>query len=538
MKPAVDKTSSESSIGLKHLPDAIDDSNKIKLVTYDRMENVPKQETVKKIDRCEETPTTPKRKPIPDMAAQRRSLTTIRDIYMEEYKNKNSLARRLLDKAKETQDVADRFVLFREAKDAAAEMFQQYLLEESIELLNEEYDVCGLELMVETLDKMSKRPRITLDQKELLVDLALKAIDEAQVNDNFDSARKLCRKTMQWLRPNNTEKELFQAVVAKNKEIDAASKAFEKVRNAINVLESDPDEPDANTTMGRYYCSQKDNWKKGLPMLLKCGDASLKNLAERDLRNPTSTSAQIALGNAWWDADIKRRSVYWYKIALPHLAGMEKDKIAKRLESLPTKNAVTSTWFDLLADLDVARDRNHGEWKTTHEGLMCARVNYACLAFLPIVCGDYDLAVSFTRNSGNDMVSVILPIGSMNKCSLCLSWGNGKRHGMDMVNKLGIDKNATFISPGKLENHRNYNLFIKVRTQNEMVCIESYLDNLPLLCWQGKASSLSLNKNWTMPKQQQIGIGGNEVITFHSVKYKNVAAKKVTANTRQLRCTK
>ena len=56
------------------------------------------------------------RLPIPDAAAQERSLATIRNIYREDYKkpDKGALAAKLLQKAKETQDFTDRFVLLQE----------------------------------------------------------------------------------------------------------------------------------------------------------------------------------------------------------------------------------------------------------------------------------------------------------------------------------------------------------------------------------------------------------------------------------------
>ena len=53
----------------------------------------------------------------------------------------------------------------------------------------------------------------------------------------------------------------------------------EEVRVALATLKTNPTDPEANLVVGKYHCFVKDEWEKGLPMLLKGNDAALKELA-------------------------------------------------------------------------------------------------------------------------------------------------------------------------------------------------------------------------------------------------------------------
>ena len=267
--------------------------------------------------------------PVPDSAAQRKSLATIRDIYKGD--ERATLPNKLIEKAKETQDATDRFVLLQEAKTIATETNQADLAFETIDAMASEYDIGGLEMKAEILERAAKKTRLTPDQKTAIADAALKMMDEAVSEDNFDIAKKLGKLASQLSRLSK-DKDLLQETVAKSKEVDAAAKAYASVEEAMATLKETPTDPEANATVGKYLCLTKGNWEKGLPMLAKGSDANLSALAAKDIAGAGSGEEQVKLGDAWWNAGGKRRAVHWYEQALPGLTGLAKDRVEKRVE--------------------------------------------------------------------------------------------------------------------------------------------------------------------------------------------------------------
>ncbi len=113
---------------------------------------------------------------------------------------------------------------------------------------------------------------------------------------------------------------------------------------AEKTLATDPDNAEANLTLGRWLCLNADDWAAGLPLLAKGSDAALAGLARRDLAAPTAAAAQIELADSWWDlaqskngpdrAHLTGRAIYWYQQAQPNIhGGFTELKINKRLEA-------------------------------------------------------------------------------------------------------------------------------------------------------------------------------------------------------------
>jgi hypothetical protein len=275
----------------------------------------------------------PKHKlPVPDIAAQEEALATIHDVYKGDYKDKSSLAKKLIEKAKEEQDPTERFALLQEAQDLAAAAFQGALAFEAVDAMAREFAISSSEMKCAILEKAAKRPRLKAAQKTAIAAAALQVIDEAIAEDEFEAARKLSSQANQLARASKN-KELLQDIVAKNRDVEAASKAYVEVKDAAAALKKKPDDPDANLAMGRYRCFTKGDWEKGLPMLALGSDEKLKTVAAKDIAGAASPAEQVKLGDAWWELS-KERAAYWYRDALPELDGSEQERVAKRMSAL------------------------------------------------------------------------------------------------------------------------------------------------------------------------------------------------------------
>lgn len=107
------------------------------------------------------------------------------------------------------------------------------------------------------------------------------------------------------------------------------------------TLSSNPTDPPSNLAVGRYLCDVKLDWQRGLPLLTRGSDGSLKQLAEREMTPPSDAVEQESLGTAWWDAAdcsppaqqdwLRRRAIYWYMRSAPALDGLTRVRAQNRL---------------------------------------------------------------------------------------------------------------------------------------------------------------------------------------------------------------
>jgi hypothetical protein len=269
--------------------------------------------------------------PLPDNAAQQKAIARVRDAYSADYNSdKAALAEKLIQKAKETQDPTDRLALLWEAKNVAAEAFQRELAFEVIDEIASRYDISAAQAKADIVKQAAKAAR-TVEQKRSLAEAALLIVDDAIAEDNFEIAKTMIRGAGQLIR--------VKEIATKNKELEAASKAYAEAKEAMDTLKTKPNDPDANLSVGKYLCLVKGDWDNGLSMLKKSDNTKWKALAERDMKRAEVPADQLKLGDAWWGIS-KTRAIYWYKQALPGLLPAQREKIRKRLIVLPIEKVV------------------------------------------------------------------------------------------------------------------------------------------------------------------------------------------------------
>jgi hypothetical protein len=128
---------------------------------------------------------------------------------------------------------------------------------------------------------------------------------------------------------------------AKSKEVSAARSSAEAVKKHRETLARNAEDPAANLAVGRYECLLRGNWTAGLPLLGKGSDASLRDLAAKDLATPETGEARLAVGDGWWTlaekesgeakANAQRRAAFWYAKARDQLAGLIKQRVELRI---------------------------------------------------------------------------------------------------------------------------------------------------------------------------------------------------------------
>ena len=309
------------------------------------------------------------RLPMPDAKAQKEAEKIIKEVFKEDYaklakakpEEKSLFAQKLLKQATESKDdKTAQYVLWREANTVVAQNGE--------------------------------------------IDLALSIAD--QIGQVFEiDAIELRKKTVQTAQRGVQDGEALKAM------------------NAMLILEDKPNDGEANLIVGKYYCFQRQDWKKGVPLLGKGSDAALKTLALLDLGENPEAPGQASIGDGWWDLAeketakvskiaIQERARFWYEKALTSLTGLTKAKVEKRLASNPRI-------INLLSLAGTPHDKNGRiEWKNGE--LVLSNVGGSSgISFSYQPPEEYDIKMVFVRteelpNQDHD-TKVILPFPSKGK---------------------------------------------------------------------------------------------------------------------------
>ena len=163
-------------------------------------------------------------------------------------------------------------------------------------------------------------------------------------------------------------------------------------------------------------------------------------------------------------------------------------------------------WIDLLAVVKPDTDAVQGKWELSAKGLAAKAGDEACRISLPVLAlGDYELEVSFVRQSGQG-VQAILPVGATTVRLVLGGWENGIS-GLHKVDGKPANSNPTTVSPGGLENGHMYALSVRVACKAGQAQVNVVLDGKPYISWTGAESALSDSGVWALPNSRCIGLG-------------------------------
>jgi WD40 repeat protein len=254
-----------------------------------------------------------------------------------------SLADRLLRESRDTEDDdLLRYAGFREAAALAARAGDLPLAVQAVRDLAALYDVDAAALKLEAL-RAAAQQSMTEKGQTALVEAALELLREELEDDNFDGADALGQLALE-VAKKTKDATLAASVEIRLQQAKVLRQQFEQVLPALAVLKKDPKDPAANLAVGRFLCLVRGNWKRGLPLLALGSDATLRDLALSDLKNPVSEAAQMAVGDGWWDLGEKEkgpakkhlqlRAVFWYLQVVPRVSGINKTRLERRIQAL------------------------------------------------------------------------------------------------------------------------------------------------------------------------------------------------------------
>ncbi len=309
---------------------------------------------------------------IPATADQAAIEANIREVYQATKtgtpEQRQELAEKLLDDAIATGDAPnEQFVMLRMAAETAAAAGDLERASFAVGLIDERFQIDAVAMRLNLIEQAAKAPS-SPEQKQQAMIAALPLFDAALEANRFAEVEKVLVQ-VQTAAKRLKDTQLNEQLAELRKKAGALAKDHEKAKAAFAVLQSAPDDPQANLTVGSFWCFAKHDWEKGLPFLAKGADQSLAAVAAGELAQPTEAADRAGLADAWYkiargakdyekDAML-RRAADWYKKAIPELTGLLATAAQKNLDEIEAslaKEGAATTPKTRLARIVAACD--------------------------------------------------------------------------------------------------------------------------------------------------------------------------------------
>ncbi len=291
------------------------------------------------------------RLPVPDKQTQEDERTKLRETLRARLAqartpaDKGVLAGELLEEAKEVQNQpAACFARLALARDLSLEAGEPRRFREVTEEMARRYD---LDLVAEQRRAVIEAAdeRFPAAVRSALAHLAIELALEAVQSDSFEDAERLAKAARQYANmPLGIKGRDPNAIRQANELLERMAwyaQQREMALEAEKKLAQDPADAKAAHTLGMHLALIKEQWERGLPLLVKSDDATIRDLAKAEQATQRSVTAaeMVKLADQWsaaaaaldapYQRAARRRAVYWYEMALPFL----KDKLRARVLS-------------------------------------------------------------------------------------------------------------------------------------------------------------------------------------------------------------
>ena len=310
----------------------------------------------------------------PNADAQADAGKIIAEVYKDDInrlrsvEDRTALARKWLETGLQTaNDSAGRYVMLNRSVEMAADAGDIATTIKALDAISQSYWIDDVGMYADAVIKAARKCKTPGQQRELIAYL-WPIIDRAVAADRYEAADRICALT------ETTAQRTSDAALVRQaqgrwrdvREIQAADAQLTEVRSA---LRKDPDQPEANQKLGRFYCLVKGQWNVGLALLAKGSPSPEHAIALRELAAADEADAQVAIGDAWWELAQKEKGLsqrnlelhaaQWYREAAAAMTGLAKTKIQKRLADLAATGE-PDRWTDILAFSGAPRAKLKG----------------------------------------------------------------------------------------------------------------------------------------------------------------------------------
>ena len=306
---------------------------------------------------------------VPAAAELARGRSQVQQTFRDDYAkhgtaDREALAGKLIEAAGGgADDAATRYVLLQEAREIACQCGDVDMALRAADRIAAAFEVTRGAARADALSELSKhvsRPSAAA----LVAGRAMELMDAAAIDDEWDLINRAAA-VAESCAAKSRAPGLPAKVDARLRELRSARTQYDRLRPAFTALKSDPDAPSPNLEVGEYYCLQEDRWDKGLGMLAKGSDETLKKLVGEDQNVADDASAQVARGDAWYAAASSLRgpakavaqhqAVHWYTLARSGALGLKKVQAEERIAACEKDLKSYAAQHPLLREIDPAR---------------------------------------------------------------------------------------------------------------------------------------------------------------------------------------
>jgi hypothetical protein len=294
---------------------------------------------------------------VPSEESQAEVQQTLRELFKKEIDNKLpharlALAADLIRKARESKDKpAEQYVMLRVARDLAVQQGDAILAVLAVDELGKGFDVSVTTTKAEALERTLRQAK-TPAAVALVTESILREAEKAADPQAYEALAPLVRQVEASLL-KKCGPEMARLLLEQRNRFDDRRDLIRAGQAAVAVLETNADDPGANSERGRFEAMVREDWEKALPLLAKASQGAISESARRLAADAKDVAAQLAMADAWWDLAEKERrptgykamlrtaAQHWYEQALPGRRGPDQGPPADR--PLPPRAATAKT---------------------------------------------------------------------------------------------------------------------------------------------------------------------------------------------------
>ncbi len=284
--------------------------------------------------------------PVPDAEAIAEADQLVRQVYREVLNVRTdderlAAATVLILRGDETLNApAAKYVLYDTARSLAVEAGDTATTTRALDAIETHFQADTTDARIEAIITLSRKAR-TDAHHAALAHTALDVADRLLADGRYDDAASLLART-RTSAIRSKRPELTSAFKERPEEIRIIKAQAQRIADDLKAIETNPDNPALNLSVGKFLTLYKGDWEAGLPLLKKSADPSLAQLATLDLAGATDTAEQIVIGDRWWSlADqaaeaterraLQQRARIWYRFAAPNTAGIQRSALMQKL---------------------------------------------------------------------------------------------------------------------------------------------------------------------------------------------------------------
>jgi hypothetical protein len=242
-----------------------------------------------------------------------------------------ALARTLMDAAAGEEQMATKFLLLKRAREAYLTGNDPAGAVGAVHEMAWYFDVDDEGLTYKILEAAAGGAELPATAAREIAKVSLQAAMSALRDQQYEWAGKMAAIT-EILARRSRDAGMLTLANQLVGQLYGLSQDYPRVQEAQERLAKSPGDPGDNLLVGRFFCLTCRQWSRGLPLLDKGSDVTLRGLAHRELDPPMDSDGQNDLADSWSalgrsmlsgrDRDaVLDRAAEWYEAAESHLKG-------------------------------------------------------------------------------------------------------------------------------------------------------------------------------------------------------------------------